>query len=80
MMRTFAKKAGFTVKDTVSEHFIPQKKDVDKYFRDMKDINLYWIKVDNVKGRETEVLKFRVVRKKGDGKLEKKWHFKLPRL
>ena len=68
------------MKDTVSKLFIPQKKDVDKYFRDMKEINLYWIKVDIVKGRETDVPKFRVVRKKGDGKLEKKWHFKWPRL
>ena len=44
--------------------FIQQKKDVDKFFRDMADIGDWWIKVDVVKGMETDIPKFRVGRKK----------------
>ena len=36
LMRTFAKKAGFTVKDNIPKLLIPQKKDVGKYFREME--------------------------------------------
>ena len=55
LMRTFAKKAGFTVNDQVAKIFMQQKKDVDLFFCSMPDIKEWWIKVDVVKGRETDV-------------------------
>ena len=60
-MRTFAKNAGFSVKDQVPMILIQQKKDVDQYFRTMVE---WWIKVDILKGRETDIPKFRVGRKR----------------
>ena len=73
LMRNFAKKAAFSVKDQTPKLLIAQKKDVDQYFRDLPDIDNWWIKVDIIKGRETDAPRFRVGRK-GDGKKwENKW-------
>ena len=47
-----------------------QKKDVDKFSRNMAEIGEWWIKVDVVKGRETDIPKFRVGRKKMEGRWE----------
>ena len=77
LMRTFAKKAGFTVKDNIPKLLIPQKKHVDKYFCEMEDIGLYWIKVDIVKKRETDVPKFRVGRKKKETRWQNRWHIEI---
>ena len=62
------------VKDQVPKVFIQQKKDVDLFFRSMSDFKEWWIKVDMVKGRETDVPRFRVGRKKMGGRLETCWH------
>ena len=51
IMRTFAKRAGFSVKDQVPKILIQQKKDVDQFFRTMSDIKEWWIKVGVLKGR-----------------------------
>ena len=73
LMRNFAKKAAFSVKDQTPKLLIAQKKDVDQYFRDLPDTDNWWIKVDIIKGRETDAPRFRVGRK-GDGrKWENKW-------
>ena len=73
LMRNFAKKAAFSVKDQTPKLLIAQKKDVDQYFRDLPDNDNWWIKVDIIKGRETDAPRFRVGRK-GDGrKWENKW-------
>ena len=62
LMRTFAKNAGFSVKDQVPKILIQQTK--DQFFRIMPDIKEWWIKVDVLKGRETDVPRFRLARKK----------------
>ena len=62
------------VKDQVPKVFIQQKKDVDLFFRSMSDFKEWWIKVDMVKGRETDVPRFRVGRKKMGGRWENSWH------
>ena len=54
LMRKFAKKAGFSVKDQTPKLLIQQKKDVDLYFREMPDSDKWWVKVDILKGRETD--------------------------
>ena len=74
LMRTFAKNAGFSVKDEVPKILIQQKKDVDQYFRTMSDIKEWWIKVDVLKGRETDIPKFRVGRKRAGSRWDNKWH------
>ena len=63
-MKELAKRAGFSVKDTVLRLFINQNNDVDTYFRQMSDIKEYRIKVDIVKRWVSEVAKFRVGRDK----------------
>ena len=73
LMRTFAKKAGFTVKDQTPKLLIQQKKDVDLYFRTMPDSKEWWIKVDVIKGRETDTPRFRVGRKGNGTKWKNKW-------
>ena len=73
LMRTFAKKAGFSVKDQTPKLLIQQKKDVDLYFRTMPDSEEWWVKVDIIKGRETDAPRFRVGRKGNGGKWENKW-------
>ena len=74
LMRKFAKKADFSVKDQTPKLLISQKKDVDSYFRDMPDSDKWWVKVDILKGRETDAPRFRVGRK-GDGKKwDNKWY------
>ena len=61
------------MKDQTPKILIQQKKDVDQYFRTMPDSKKWWIKVDVIKGRETDTPRFRVGRK-GDGtKWENKW-------
>ena len=74
IMRTFAKNAGFSVKDQVPKILIQQKKDVDQYFRTMSDIKEWWIKVDVLKGREKDMPKFRVGCKKAGSRWDNKWH------
>ena len=76
-MRTFAKKAGSTVKDQIPKIFIQQKKDVAQFFRNMEEIKEWWIKVDVVEGRETDVPKFRVGRKKKEGRWKNGWHIEI---
>ena len=51
LMRKFAKKADFSVKDQTPKLWIQQKKDVDSYFGDMPDSDKWWVKVDILKGR-----------------------------
>ena len=77
IMRTFAKSAGFLVKHQVPKILIQQKKDVDQYFRTMSDIKEWWIKVDVLKGRETDNPKFRVGRKRAGSKWDNKWHIEI---
>ena len=50
-----------------------QKKDVDLYFRTMPDCKDWWIKVDVIKGSETDSPRFRVGRKSDGNKWDKKW-------
>ena len=73
MLSVLAKSAGFTVKDQTPKILIQQKKDVDQYFRTMSDIKKWWIKVDVIKGRETDTPRFRVGRKSDGNKWENKW-------
>ena len=73
LMRKFAKKAVFSVKDQTPKLLISQKKDVDQYFRDLPDADKWWIKVDIFKGRETDAPRFRVGRKGENKKWENKW-------
>ena len=68
------KNAVFSTKDQVPKIPIQQKKDVDQYFRKMSDITEWWIKVDVLKGRDTDMPKFRVDRKKAGGRWDNKWH------
>ena len=73
LMRSFAKKAAFSVKDQTPKLLIAQKRDVDQYFRDLPDTDQWWIKVDIIKGRETDAPRFRVGRKGDNRKWENKW-------
>ena len=73
LMRKFAKKAGFSVKDQTPKLLISQKKDVDQYFREMPDSDKWWVKVDILKGRETDAPRFRIGRKGENKKWENKW-------
>ena len=61
------------MKDQTPKLLIQQKKDVDLYFRTMPDCKDWWIKVDVIKGRETDSPRFRVGRKGNGTKWENKW-------
>ena len=61
------------MKDQTPKLLIQQKKDVDLYFRVMPDSKEWWVKVDIIKGRETDAPRFRVGRKGKEGKWENKW-------
>ena len=61
------------MKDQTPKLLIQQKKDVDLYFRTMPDCKNWWIKVDGIKGRETDSPRFRVGRKGNGTKWENKW-------
>ena len=50
IMRTFAKSAGFLLKDQTPKILIQQNKDVDQFFRQMLDIKEWWITGGRTKG------------------------------
>ena len=61
------------MKDQTPKLLIQQKKDVDLCFRTIPDCKEWWIKVDVIKGRETDSPRFRVGRTGNGAKWENKW-------
>ena len=46
---------------------------MDQYFRTLPDSKKWWIKVEVIKGRETDTPRFRVGRRSDGTKWENKW-------